>query len=574
MTGRNDPCPCGSGKKYKKCCLKQDEAARRAEAARSADEAAAAPPAPWPAAPNGTQPPDLWADETDEAWWDEPEAPAEVSAEADALYARWEEFEAAEDYEEQIALFLRTLDDGLLDAETAFEMLNVIHGTTAAHDERDRFDALVAQLRQRLPEVYAHDAHFYADWLISNALAAGRLAALPALVEELADTAGAELDTVNRVFDQLAYHGQLALLAAAMRRAWPLVRDAGQYFEWAVDEFAERGMTIALLDYLERTAAPNPVELAALGAEFDVTLVQPGGAAQFLAHITGQADRRWTLADFDLTVHRRRKGEPEPPADTGRTNLYYLTVEFLGYLRRVEGLSYARGELARDQIQRYILERHDGQLQNDDDRRRTGKRGAKTRLTAPGQPLCPERGTLDRYLVSLLNIFSSQPHRAAALFETLPAWLRFLAERGLLDADLHERTLHELHGLVDSVCQVLGSYLSDPGLRLTAERWEAAFAIVPWEASIEGTLGAALVETGAIEEGLHHLVAAGTHYDRPRSQAANLAWRALAQHRLGQVEQAQALLEEATRLDGTHPGLQLIAQKMKDSSPNETPHEP
>jgi hypothetical protein len=23
-TGRNDPCPCGSGKKYKKCCLPDD----------------------------------------------------------------------------------------------------------------------------------------------------------------------------------------------------------------------------------------------------------------------------------------------------------------------------------------------------------------------------------------------------------------------------------------------------------------------------------------------------------------------------------------------------------------------
>lgn len=23
-TGRNDPCPCGSGKKYKKCCLDKD----------------------------------------------------------------------------------------------------------------------------------------------------------------------------------------------------------------------------------------------------------------------------------------------------------------------------------------------------------------------------------------------------------------------------------------------------------------------------------------------------------------------------------------------------------------------
>jgi tetratricopeptide (TPR) repeat protein len=36
--GRNDPCPCGSGKKYKKCCLASDEAAARA--ARPAQPAA------------------------------------------------------------------------------------------------------------------------------------------------------------------------------------------------------------------------------------------------------------------------------------------------------------------------------------------------------------------------------------------------------------------------------------------------------------------------------------------------------------------------------------------------------
>lgn len=38
-TGRNDACPCGSGKKYKKCCLPADDA-RRAEAARAAQQAA------------------------------------------------------------------------------------------------------------------------------------------------------------------------------------------------------------------------------------------------------------------------------------------------------------------------------------------------------------------------------------------------------------------------------------------------------------------------------------------------------------------------------------------------------
>jgi hypothetical protein len=37
-TGRNDACPCGSGKKYKKCCLPADDT-RRAEAARAAQQA-------------------------------------------------------------------------------------------------------------------------------------------------------------------------------------------------------------------------------------------------------------------------------------------------------------------------------------------------------------------------------------------------------------------------------------------------------------------------------------------------------------------------------------------------------
>ena len=30
--GRNDPCSCGSGKKYKRCCLPRDEAAARERA--------------------------------------------------------------------------------------------------------------------------------------------------------------------------------------------------------------------------------------------------------------------------------------------------------------------------------------------------------------------------------------------------------------------------------------------------------------------------------------------------------------------------------------------------------------
>ena len=36
--GRNDPCPCGSGKKYKKCCMKKQEAAPEKKSAQSPEE--------------------------------------------------------------------------------------------------------------------------------------------------------------------------------------------------------------------------------------------------------------------------------------------------------------------------------------------------------------------------------------------------------------------------------------------------------------------------------------------------------------------------------------------------------
>ena len=37
-TGRNSPCPCGSGKKYKRCCIDKDERDQREQAAFDARE--------------------------------------------------------------------------------------------------------------------------------------------------------------------------------------------------------------------------------------------------------------------------------------------------------------------------------------------------------------------------------------------------------------------------------------------------------------------------------------------------------------------------------------------------------
>jgi SEC-C motif len=53
---RNDPCHCGSGKKYKQCHLDQDEAAAREARAKVAATAAAAAPEAEPAATEAAGP--------------------------------------------------------------------------------------------------------------------------------------------------------------------------------------------------------------------------------------------------------------------------------------------------------------------------------------------------------------------------------------------------------------------------------------------------------------------------------------------------------------------------------------
>jgi len=64
--GRNDPCHCGSGKKYKQCCLgKDEEAARTARAKAAAEAPSPAADAVAPATPAEAQdPPALEEDAT------------------------------------------------------------------------------------------------------------------------------------------------------------------------------------------------------------------------------------------------------------------------------------------------------------------------------------------------------------------------------------------------------------------------------------------------------------------------------------------------------------------------------
>jgi len=461
--GRNDPCHCGSGKKYKKCCLKKDQAAERAE--QKAKQIAR------PVA--SSSPPDDLSEAASPVpeTLDEPPDPH-----MEAINARWDELQAA-DYEGQIALFYKTLEEDpeLMDGEMAFEFLNPIYYESIERNERDRFEKMADDLRERLPEMYAAEAGLILGWRITNALANGRFEDVPALANDMARNAEKNIDEFFNLMDQLAYHNQLATLIEATRIAWPQVKDSTKIF--GIDEFANQATDYLVYDYLTHTSDPDgrdPTLLDQIEPYMDLDLDR---FADYVAGLAGQRQSTWTMADFEFKPLKSKRfsgRDKKKDNDEGRRNLYYLTLEFLHYLYHQEDVPYAKGELARTEIYRYILRRHDGDLAPQEPllRPRRGDKKRKSAARRSHHPLCPDRGTLDRFLGELLHLFNPQYYKATTTLELVPAWLRFLESRHLIDAEQREQTLSELWGLDTEFLKVVENH-SDPALRRAMEDWRS-----------------------------------------------------------------------------------------------------
>jgi hypothetical protein len=409
-----------------------------------------------------------------------PPEPPPPDPHIEALNARWHEFEE-QDYEGQIALFRKTLEEKeLMDDEMAFDMLDALYMKSIERHDRDRFNALVDALRERLPNVYAQSAGFYLDLQLTNILASGRLEMLPSFTSALAEVTDEQIDTFNRIVAMLAYHGQLEFLVEVMRLAWPQVRESPDIFAWAINEFAKRAQRYLILNYLEHNPAPDAADPALREQlEFYGEVVSER-VSQYCTLLTGQLQKHWTMGDFQFQQSRRRardefdEDEEAPPLDEARQNLHDLSIEFLGYLRREEDAPYAKGDVGREEIVHYLLDRFDGKLEPRESMLKAALRRKPKSKPTPRPPehvLCPDRRTLDQYLTGLMTLLNYHPHKAGATLELMPAWLRFLETRQLIDTQQRQKTLTALHGLDADLLKLWGEHPADPVLAEGMKRW-------------------------------------------------------------------------------------------------------
>ncbi len=472
--GRNDPCPCGSGKKYKKCCLAGDQAASlRQTAADALPPSPFAPPRSGPSLTErhpktpGRMPPARAAEAPKPAVPRDP-----VIERADS---RWQEFES-QSGEGRIGVFKQTLEDAeLMTDDLAFEMLRILHGDAVTSGGRTRFEECVGALRERLPEVFDEDAHYFLSWCLLDALAESRQEAVSSLARELAARAGRDIDVFNRAIDALEYHGQLPVLVEALRIAWPGVKSSDKIFPWGISKFAEKGVSHEIFDYLEHTAVPDPGDAVLLDrVHFFIEKPREDYLREFIGDLTGNSGREWRAEDFALRPPRKRSRdewddddeEERQTTDQGAINLSRLISEFVGYLRREDGVPFPRGELVRHELFRYFVRRNKGDL----DPRPSMLEAALhpdrklPKPPRPAHPLCPERVTLDVHLGVMMGMMNGLFHSAAALFQAMPAWLRFLERRRLIDAGTSKKVTAELLPLHATLLKIWEQYSDDLSL--------------------------------------------------------------------------------------------------------------
>ena len=456
MTGRNDPCPCGNGKKYKKCCLKKDQAAAR----QKAKKAPSLPPPAKISPAKSDAPPAFGSLPANDST-----AAPEVDPLMERINAFWEDFLDAP-YEKQWAAVEKMLaeEPELLDGEMVFEITNTLSGQAIKAGETERFKHLLFRLEETAPEACEKERAYLLEQQIDIALIEGDEAAVERYFYQFSPLAGDKLDIYYRIISALAYHGKLTVLYEGMRQAQPFVAEGGDLVEWAYSEYTEKLGTMGILYLLAQNPdlQPDDPVLQEHFVEYELTIV-PELFSIALDYRAGRKAPAWTMADFK--VSNRKKDDPA--AD----NFALLLAAFTHYAHVEAGIARTKVEMARDKLSRYFALRRQGELE--DEEPGYGRRPRrKTRKRSTVHPLCPDAKTLDHYLAQyLFGFLSFQYYEAAALFELIPVWLRFLTKYNLLDEKARQKTIKELDYLKGHLIQIAAKAISDPAVRENLVDW-------------------------------------------------------------------------------------------------------
>lgn len=421
----------------------------------------------------------------------------------------------APNYEKRMADFREALGNNDMDADVAFDFFADIHDEYVRQGESARYAALVADFRRRAPQVYEEISPFLLCRLISDALAAEDTERTCSLAREMAVEGEKDGDVFFRTLHELCLHGQMSVLLQMMPIAWEWIgADRGGLMGYAVDEFRELGISLEMADWADRNPNGNDTEALSQRLSRYGEMAWPRVLTS-MGILTGQTKAGWSPEDFagigtprtrkqdddrdpdednweddgppsqdpDLTWKPATSARPEGPRLEGwdrcdpHDNLFLLTLDFAHAAHVSEGLATSTLVLACDNLRQYLLDRQSEGPDRPKKARGRSRSARRVPVTRRPNVLLPDESSLDRWGGELLAFPFPQSSRAAAVLLVLPAWLRFLAVRGLAPKADTETAFASLQPLVEKAAQVLADGEVAPAVIVDLRhRWDLSEA--------------------------------------------------------------------------------------------------
>ena len=199
--GRNDPCPCDSGKKYKKCCLPKIKASPQAHVLDYEQK--------LNLAIDGIPALDKESNKTEE----------DSVIKYNELLRELEEF-----------LYSNDVDD-----ESIFEFYESLYSLSCKLDKFDDFFNLTLKLKERHPEIYQEEEKYILCSWIDAKLRLGQISEACEAFIEFCHVCDHGLDIFYPEMNKLLYYGCHETILQGIDIIWPKV-EGSDLFDWAIEE--------------------------------------------------------------------------------------------------------------------------------------------------------------------------------------------------------------------------------------------------------------------------------------------------------------------------------------------------
>ena len=474
-TGRNAPCPCGSGKKFKKCCLRKNEQEaiegkhiNKEETQSNNSENNIAQEKESNKKLDRIKPIGQYIDTKNDYYQ------SNEDCDFDQHEQFWKIFNDA-DFNHKVSIVEKILDDpGEIENYYCFDLIEGLYSSSQNSDDYSIFKRIIHRIKLDYPEIYDNNNQYLLDFLAQLSLAEQNQADAIALITEIADDPDIDVDIIFSAIDHLSYYCDLDIILNIMHIGWENVKNAENVMAFAIDEYAGHSAELEIYKYVQESSNPDPQSDSLLYKLEKFIEPDLENIKSYIAHLTGNKNKVWTQEDFNFKCKmskpvQKKKGAPQKkpkriPLDVFAKNVYHLSYEFLGHLVNNEGFLFPKARLAKMAIKDYIIYRVEGKLEYKDsliERIAVPKQKRKKIISYFDHILCPDKVTTERFISNCLSVWSLKLFNGIIFYEIIPLWLKFIESKGLIDVEIRQKTISSIHELFDTMQKIITNHSKD-----------------------------------------------------------------------------------------------------------------